>query len=74
MSEREHRCHPREPRSRRTENLPGGFGDATVLHARRAGGFARAAHQTQIQVLAKSLVGFDPPVGGGVHEVNPASR
>jgi len=67
MSEREHRGHAREWRSRRTENFPGGFGDSAILHARGAGGFAGAAHETQIQVLAESLVGFDPAFGGGVH-------
>ena len=51
-----------------------GLDDLAVLHARRAGGFACAAVETEVQVMADLLAQTEAAVGDGAHQVDASAR
>jgi hypothetical protein len=44
------------------------------LDAGWAGALASAAEQTEIKVFLESFIQFDPPIGGGLDQMNSATR
>ena len=50
------------------------FQQRAVFHARRARGFARAAAQAEVDVLAERAVQIDAPVGRSLHELDAPAR
>ena len=71
-SEVERGTHPW--RSGRTELLACRFRDVAVLHTRWTRCLAGAAKEAEIQVLFKAFAEFDATIGGGLHQMNPATR
>jgi len=54
--------------------ISGGLGDAAVLDTGGAGALAGAAEQTEIKVFLEAVIQFDPPIGGGLDEMDSAAR
>src|ERR1043166_3063622 len=74
LREREIGDRARELRSRRPDGRARRLCDAAVLHARRTGALARAAHEAEIQMIGEALVQLDAPFGGGAHEMDAPAR